>query len=220
MRATRDRYRPGLVAVAPFLAPIFAIGVSFGLLARSTGWPALAAVAMSLVVFSASAQLASVGVLHAGGSAGTAIAAGLLAHLRYLPMAAAIAPWLRGSRLRRALEAQAVVDVSWLLARRGSAFDRDVLIGATAPQYVVWAAGTAVGAYAGNALVDPHRLGLDVVFPAFFVFLLVAELRSRQARPTALLAAALALAAIPLTPPGVPILIASLAALTGRRAAA
>jgi hypothetical protein len=63
----------------------------------------------------------------------------------------------------------------------------------------------------------------DVVFPAFFLGLLIDELR--QGRPqvgAALIAAAVALALIPFTPPGIPIIascVGALVALRGRGAA-
>ena len=64
-------------------------------------------------------------------------------------------------------------------------------------------------------LGDPDKLGLDAIFPAFFFGLLLNELRSRRARSVAALGTALALALIPFTPPGVPVLVASLASLLG-----
>ena len=70
-------------------------------------------------------------------------------------------------------------------ARGAGRFDREVLIGATLPQYVAWSVGTAVGVFAGESIGDPEALGLDVTFPAFFLGLLIDELRvvRRSARP-------------------------------------
>jgi predicted branched-subunit amino acid permease len=64
---------------------------------------------------------------------------------------------------------------------------------------------------------DPRALGLDAIFPAFFLVLLAEELRSGSAVVAALLGAALALALVPVAPPGIPVLAASLAALIGLR---
>ena len=41
--------------------------------------------------------------------------------------------------------------------------------------------GTVVGVLWGSVLGDPERLGLDAVYPAFFLALLFEELRSRRA---------------------------------------
>jgi predicted branched-subunit amino acid permease len=91
------------------------------------------------------------------------------------------------------------------------------MIGATLPSYPAWVGGTAIGVLAGDAIGDPDRLGLDAIFPAFFLALLVGgELRSgRRAITAALPGASIALALTPMTPAGVPVIAASAAALLG-----
>ena len=65
---------------------------------------------------------------------------------------------------------------------------------------------------------NPERLGLDVIFPAFFLVLLTEELRGgKRAVAVAFIAAVLALTLVPLTPPGVPVIAACAAALLGLR---
>jgi len=201
-----------------FAVPTLVVGISFGVLARSLGWGVVAPMVASLIVYSASAQFAVASVLGAGGGAPAAVLAAVLVNARFVPMGIAVAPSLRGGVARRALEGQAVVDTSWALASRGDgSFDREALIGATVPQYVAWFAGTAIGALAGDALGDPESLGLDALFPAFFLALLLHELRSRRALAAALAATAIALTLVPLTPPGIPVIAAVAAALIGLR---
>ena len=103
-----------------------------------------------------------------------------------------------------------MVDASWALANQGDGrFDRHILIGATLPQYPAWVSGTALGVALGDAIGDPEKLGLDALFPAFFLALLVPELRTRTEVAVALgAAAALALVLTPVTPAGVPVLAA------------
>jgi predicted branched-subunit amino acid permease len=133
-------------------------------------------------------------------------------------MGLAVTSSLAGGRLRRAVEGQAVVDASWALANRGDGtFERKFLIGATLPQATAWITGTAVGAVAGPLLGDPEALGLDVVFPAFFLILLAEELKDRQSVLVAVLGGLLAICLVPFTPPGIPIVAACLAALVGLR---
>src|SRR5688572_24569106 len=174
----------------------------------------VAPVVMSAVLFSGAAQFGATAVLAAGGDAITAIAAGAMLNARFLPMGVAAAPALRGSPLRRAIEGQAVVDASWALAvQHDGRFDREVLIGATIPQYPAWVAGTAIGVAGGGVIGDPAALGLDAIFPAFFLGLLVAELGRPRARAAVLLGGAIALGLTPFLPPGLPVLLASVAAL-------
>jgi len=130
----------------------------------------------------------------------------------------ALAPSLPGRWPWRAAQGQTVVDASWALAARGEGgFDREVLLGGTLPQYPGWVLGTAVGVLFGGALGDPETLGLDAIFPAFFVGLLAAELSRPHAVAAVLIGGAIALALTPLLPPGLPVLLASSAALIGLR---
>jgi 4-azaleucine resistance transporter AzlC len=209
----RDGVRAGL----PLLLPIFALAVSFGVLARPV-LGRVAPVVMSTIVFAGAAQFATLSVLIGGGSAGAAIVAGLLMNARFLPMGFSVASCFRGGAAARAAQGQAVVDASWAIASRGDGtFDRGLLLGATIPQGVAWISGTAVGVFAGSALAQPGRFGLDGIFPAFYLALLVGELGHKRARAAAALGGAIALALIPLAPGGLPIIGASAAALLGLR---
>jgi predicted branched-subunit amino acid permease len=135
---------------------------------------------------------------------------------RFLPMGVALAPSLPGGPLRRAAQGQTVVDASWALAANGDGtFDRWLLFGSSAIQYVTWVGGTVLGAYSGGALGDPHALGLDAIYPAFFAGLLLKEARDGRTRGVAALGALIALALVPFAPAGVPVLASSLAALVG-----
>jgi predicted branched-subunit amino acid permease len=173
---------------------------------------------MSAVVFAGSSQFAAVAVLAAGGGPAAAVAAGILLNLRYVPMGIALAPSLGGGALRRALTGQAMIDASWAMANRGGGrFDGTFMVGATLPSYPAWVAGTAAGVLAGDLLGNPESLGLDAMFPAFFLGLLLAgELRDGGlAVVVAALGAAIALVLVPFAPPGVPVIAASAAALLG-----
>jgi predicted branched-subunit amino acid permease len=213
-------YLAGAQAGLPFALVVGVVAISFGVLARSLGWGVLAPIVFSIITFSASAQFAVAAVLGAGGGVFAAIAAAVLLNARFLPMGVAVAPSLKGGPLRRALEGQAILDTSWAMASRGGGrFDREFMIGASIPQFVAWVAGTVVGVLADDVVGDVERLGLDVIFPVFFLALLVAELRSggKRAIAAAAFAAALAISLVPFAPPGVPVIAACAAALLGLR---
>jgi 4-azaleucine resistance transporter AzlC len=211
--------RIGLRAGAAFALPTFVLAVSFGVLARTLGWGIVAPIVFSGVVFSGSAQFAVADVVDAGGSAVAAIVAAILVNARFAVMGVSVASSLHGGPIRRALEAQSTVDASWAIANRGGGrFDREILIGATLPQYAAWVGGTAIGVLAGDSIGDPEALGLDVLFPAFFLGLLIDELREgREQVGAALIAVVVSAALVPFTPPGIPIIAACLGALLGLR---
>ena len=105
-------YLAGARAGLPFALITGVVAISFGVLARSLGWGVLAPIVFSVITFSASAQFAVAAVLGAGGGVFAAIAAAVLLNARFLPMGVAVAPFLKGGSLRRALEGQAIVDPS------------------------------------------------------------------------------------------------------------
>jgi len=211
-------FRAGVRLGVPFAVVAFALSMSFGVLALQAGFSEVQAIITSALVFAGSAQFAALSVMVGGGGLGAAVGAATLMNGRFLAMGIALAPSLPGGPLKRAAQGQAVVDSSWALANRGDGtFDRLLLFGTTLPQYVGWLAGTGVGVLLGDLLADPERFGLDAVYPTFFLGLLIAELRDRRSRTVAAIGAVLALALIPFTPPGVPILAAAAASLIGLR---
>jgi branched chain amino acid efflux pump len=80
-----------------------------------------------------------------------------------------------------------------------------------------WIGRTALGALLGDRLPSPDALGLDAVFPALYLPLLYREAAGRRAKLVIAMAALVALALVPLGAAGVPIIVASLAALVGLR---
>ena len=54
------------------------------------------------------------------------------------------------------------------------------MVGVSIPQYAGWVLGTVVGVLVGSRLGDPNALGLDALFPAFFIALLFEEARGRR----------------------------------------
>ena len=219
MARVTSTFRRGVRLGVPFAVVGFVLSLSFGVLATQAGFSRLQARVTSTIVFAGSAQFAALAIVAAGGGIGAAVAAGAMMNSRYLAMGIALAPSLPGGVLRRVLTGQVVVDSSWVLANRGDGtFDRGLLLGTSAPQYVAWVAGTVVGVYAGDVIGEPGRFGLDAVFPTFFLGLLITELADRRRRVAALLGGGIALALVPFTPAGVPVLVAAAAAIIGLRA--
>ena len=206
--------------MAPLVLPAAAFGVSFGVLAAAAGMGTLAPIVMSATTFAGAGQFAAASILDEGGAVVAATAAAALLNSRYVPIGISVAPLFHGSRWRRLVEAQLIVDESWAISNRGGGrFDRGLLLGAGLVLYPCWVLSTTVGAVAGDLVGDPERLGLDAAFPALFLALLVPQLRTRLAVAAALGGAAVALALVPLAPAGLPIVAAAVVCLIGLRRA-
>ena len=212
----RSQFRSGMRIGIPYAVASLLLAISFGVLAEPVMGP-VAPIVMSALLFAGSAQFAATAVLAGGGGAAAAIVAGILLNLRYVPMGIALAPSVRGRAVRRAAVGQTMIDFSWAAASRGGGrFDPVFMMGATTPAYPCWVGGTAIGVLAGDLIGDPAALGLDALFPAFFLCLLVeGELRPGLPAVVAALGSLFALVLIPFTPAGVPVIAASAAALVG-----
>jgi predicted branched-subunit amino acid permease len=244
VRWTPKAWPEGLRASVPIALPVAAVGMSFGLLAAPL-LGALPSVVMSAVVWSGTAQFAALSSLSSGGGTALAAGTGLLANTRFLPMGFAIAPSMKGGPLRRLLTGALLADASFVIGHRGGGrFDISAIAWAAPLQYLPWIGGTVVGVVGASAIGDPARWGLDVLFPVFYLSLLLPDLfperfqdggrrtrpgahgrsghgtRPQNLRPiiVAVLAAAVTLALTPIAPPGVPVLVAAAAALIGLRA--
>lgn len=203
------------LGVAP-AAPTFVLGIVYGAAATGAGWGLGAPLAFSALAFSGSAQFTLLTALSAGGAL-PAIGAAVLINARYVVMSAVLNDSLRGGRLWRALQAQALTDASFTLAHHGGGrFDITRLVGAGVAQWSAWVSGTAIGLVAAPPPELLRTLGVDVAFPAFFLVLAMHELRrSRRAKAAAAAGAGIAAALLPITDPGIALLGATAAALAG-----
>lgn len=217
------------LAVGWRIAPIsFVFSAAFGAYAVGVGMPAVAALAMSVLMFSGGAQMAMVSLAGAGAGLLPSAATGLLLNARYLLIGASVAPSLRGPWWKRLAAAATLNDPSWIYAvRSDGSVDSTRLLWSSLGQYVGWVAGTVVGVIVGPKIGSIETIGLDTVMPMFFVSLFVADLRTRDgadrrhALRVAAGAAVVALALAPFAPAGVPVLVAVAVVLVlgGRRPA-
>jgi predicted branched-subunit amino acid permease len=211
----RTDFIEGARAASGPAAATFVLGASFGAAAAAAGWGLAAPLVFSAFAFSGSAQFSLLTTLPAG-SAVAAVTSAILINTRYLVMGVALNDSLRGSRPWRAVQAQALVDASFVVAHRGGGrFDVVRLLGATVPQWVCWLMGTLAGLLFQPSPELLLRLGADVVFPAFFLLLALDEVRTPRAAAAALCGAAIAGGLLFLTEPGYALLAATAGALVG-----
>jgi 4-azaleucine resistance transporter AzlC len=190
------------------------VGASFGAITVSGGMRPWVPVGMSLAVFAGGAQLAAVGVVLAGGSPVAGVVAGLVLNARLLAYGFAIAD-VPGSRWRTRLPgAHVIVDesVAFTLNQRDGPRRRATFWACGLALFASWNLAVVLGALAGSAISDTGAFGLDAAFPAVLLALVLPSLADRGTRNAALGGAVIAVAATPVLPAGLPVLL-SLAAL-------
>jgi predicted branched-subunit amino acid permease len=193
-------------------------GVSFGALAVVGGLSVPATVVLSVLMFSGGSQFAFIGVVAGGGAAGSAVAAAGLLGVRNALYGPQVAPLVGVRGWRRLLAAHLTIDESTAVAtaQPTAAAARVGFWWTGIGVFVLWNLFVTVGAFAGDRLGDPRRYGLDAAAAAAFLALVWPRLHGaggRLARPVAGAAVVLALATSPVLPPGLPVLVAALAAV-------
>ena len=181
-------------------------GISFGALAVAAGLSVGQAMALSLLMFTGGSQFAFIGVI-AGGGAGSAALLGVRNAVYGMQLNAMVAP----TGWRKAVAAQLTIDESAATAAGQQAPDeqRRGFWTAGLGVFVLWNLFTLLGAVLGDALGDPRRWGLDGAAVAAFLALLWPRLQQREPMALAVLCGVATALAVPLLPPGLPILLAA-----------
>lgn len=192
-----------------------AYGLSFGAVSVTAGLSVAQTAALSLLMFTGGSQFAFVGVVGAGGGSAAAVSTAALLGSRNLFYSVRLATLLRVRGLRRLFAAHLVIDESTAMGigRDDAVEGREAFWATGLAVFVFWNLATIIGALSTTALADPKVLGLDAAAPAAFVALLAPRMRGKQAWVLAVTAAILALAATPVVPSGVPVLLAAAVAI-------
>ncbi len=194
-------------------------GVSFGALSVAAGLNVWQTMALSALMFTGGSGFALVGILGAGGSGASAVAASSMLGIRNGLYALEINRILALRGWRRLLGAHLTIDESTAVAV--SQPDREAAaVGFWATGlsvFTLWNVTTLLGAFLGDAMGDPRAYGLDAAAAAAFCALLWPRLHNHRARIVAVAALAVAVSLSTVLPAGVPVLVAALLALVGLR---
>ncbi|TYK47830.1 AzlC family ABC transporter permease [Actinomadura decatromicini] len=191
-------------------------GVAFGAAAVTAGLSVAQACVLSLLAFTGASQFALAGVIGGGGGLVAGSLGAMLLGGRNALYGLRLARTLDVRGWRRLLTAQVVIDETTAVAtaQRGRAAARAGFYTTAISLYLTWNVTTLAGAAGAARLGDPDAIGLDVLGPAVFLALLWPRLTAgRTEVRVAAAAAVIAIAATPLLPPGVPVMLAALAAL-------
>ena len=189
---------------------VFFIGLSYGAIAVASGFPLWVPAAQSVLVLAGASEFLFVGIVAAAGSPIAAALAGLLVNSRHLPYGLALPPGVTGRRWGRLLGTHVMNDESVVFARAQPDLERKraAYWACGLGVLVCWPGGAVIGGLIGAAVHDTSAFGLDAMFPAVILALIVKDLRNPRTLRAALAGAAIALAAAPFLPAGLPVLLA------------
>jgi 4-azaleucine resistance transporter AzlC len=203
MKARRDHVsalREGALASAPLLIGIVPWGVVAGVAMVSAGLTKTEAVAMSVLVFAGSAQLAVLPLLIAKAPLWVMYATALVVNLRYVIYSAVLAPHFEHlSRAWRALLAYITVDGVFALfagkyrPEEARPHKHWFFLGGSLVMWIGWQASSWVGIFAGDLI--PREWSLEFSATLALIAVLMPLLFDRAAVCAALAAGGVALIA-------------------------
>jgi len=211
---TRDTIRAiGLVCLA-----VGVVGVSYGSLAMAYGFPLWVPLMLSTLVLAGASEFMFIGIVASGGSPLAAAVAGLLVNARHIPFGVTVRE-LVGQRAAGLLGCHIMNDESVVFGLSQSTPEQRKaaywLCGLGVA--LLWPIGVLIGASVGTFLPAPETIGLDAVFPAILLALVLPALKKRTTLIRASSGAALSLATVPFAPVGLPVLLSLLGLLTRKR---
>ena len=198
MQTPRTAFIQGLRDQAPFILGHIPFGMITGAAATSAGVDPWLGMAMSVIVFAGSAQLAAISLMAQHAPGGIVVLTVLVVNLRMMMYSAAVAPYFRNTpRLRKWLFAYLLTDAAFALLttkvdkvqvpRHVDAY----YFGATSLLWLAWQLSVAIGIFAGTLV--PAKWSLDFAIPLVFISLVLPALQTKS-HWTAAIAASLAAA--------------------------
>jgi predicted branched-subunit amino acid permease len=201
--------------MAPWLVGIAPLGFVIGVTTARADIPAGAGWLAGPLIFSASAQAATIQLLDGHAAALVVIVGGLSVNLRLVLYSGAMARYWRGRPVWwTALAASTLVDPSAAVALEGyqrsddPAYGDAHYVGAAATLAIAWLASIALGATIGAAL--PNQLQLEFVIPLYLVGQLLCRVDDATAKRAVSVAVVLAFMSV-----AVPLHLGTLIAISG-----
>jgi len=195
----RAAFRDGAISVVPLTVGVAPWGVVTGVAMVSAGFTSTQAVAMSVLVFAGSAQLAVLPLFIAKAPLWVMLATGLVVNLRYFIYSAVLAPhFARLSRPWRILLSYVTVDgVFAMFAGRfrpgdGVAHTHWWYIGGSSLMWVIWQLASLIGIFGGTLI--PREWSLEFAATLALTALLMPLLFDRAVVSGAIVAGVVSLA--------------------------
>lgn len=191
----REDALAGARDVSPVVLGNLPYGVVTGVAMIEAGFSELQAVLLSGLVFGGASQLAAADLVVAGAPVAVVVLTGLVVNARLVMYSASLAPHFRElSGAWRAGLAAFVTDPVYAVSVAASGDEERALrwyfLGAVAPVWGSWVAGTAVGVLAGRRVPPGWRL--DFAVPLVFLALVVPAIEDRSTAVAAAVAATIA----------------------------
>lgn len=185
LTGSEDSFLQGVKDCIPTLLGYLSIGFAAGVIGHTSGLSIAEITLMSILIYAGSAQFIVAGMIAAHGSAAAIILTVFIVNLRHLLLSAALSPYFRQlTPFKNMLIGSLLTDESFGVAMNKAAATQHLgerwMHGLNVTAYINWIIATLAGAYLGQWIDNPEKLGLDFALSAMFIGLLVLQLVSRK----------------------------------------
>ncbi len=191
----RSEYLKGLKDGLPIGLGYLSVSFAFGITAVNMGIPPIAAILISMTCVTSAGQVAGIGAIAVSGSLVEIALAQLIINLRYSLMSLSLSQKLcsRYSLFHRLTTSFGVTDEVFAVASaRTGEVTPPYMYGLITLPYIMWAAGTALGAFLSGILPEIVTNALGIAIYGMFIAIVVPPAkRFRGVLVVALMAAAL-----------------------------
>ncbi|MGF7161373.1 4-azaleucine resistance transporter AzlC [Rhodoligotrophos appendicifer] len=175
--STIREFFQGVISALPIAAAAVPIGLLFGALAAGKGLSTLEAGLMSALVFAGAAQFVAIGIWTDPAPWALLGLTALTVNLRHAIMGVSLVLQFKHfGRAERWFNLFFLTDEVWALSEK-RASERPLYpayyMGIAVSLIVTWTAGTVAGTILGARLGPPERYGLDFIFTALFLGLVI-----------------------------------------------
>ncbi len=181
-KAKTNTYSVGLHDGLPIGLGYLSVSFSFGIMASSLGIPFGYTLLISMTNLTSAGQLAGISIIASHGSYTEMALTQLIINLRYALMSLSLSQKLDQSFNifhRLAVSFGITDEVFALASSKSGEVGAKYMYGLITLPYIGWAAGTALGALAGNLLPEIARSALGIALYGMFIAIIVPPVKKR-----------------------------------------
>lgn len=172
-------FKTGIQAGMSVAIGYIPIAITYGLLAKTTGLPLLATLAMSVLVFAGASQFIALNLIAMGTGAVEIVLTTFIVNIRQLLFSASINSQSdRDPRWLKAIYAYGITDETFsVAATSGRKIRAFYMFGLCLIAYLSWCLGSVFGYLVGEALPSVLQQSMSIALYAMFIGLLVPSLK-------------------------------------------
>ncbi len=194
------------------------VGMSYGAVAVSSGFELWIPLSLSILVIAGASEFLFIGILASGGSPLAAALAGLLVNARHIPFGMTVKDLVgRGPMGYLGCHLMNDETVVFGISQATEEERKTAYWLCGLGILLMWPLGVFLGGILGSVIEDTSTLGLDAMFPAILIALVVPTLNSAKKILSAVSGALVTVVTTPFFPAGLPALLSLSGVLLGRK---